>query len=127
MPAGTASPMATADEPVDEHHFDDSDETIIAARPPEREAPKEGKIDDLKQISGIGKVNEKKLNEIGIFYFAQIAEWTAEHAKWVNSHLSVPGRIQREKWVSQAKHLASGADSEFSKRVKAGKVPTSSS
>lgn len=80
--------------------FDDTDESIIAARPPGLPAPNGGKKDDLKRISGIGRVNEGKLNE--------------------------PGRIQREKWISQAKQLASGGDTEFSKRVKAGKVPTSS-
>lgn len=119
-----APPMALGENAAD--HFDDTDERIIAARPPGLAKPEGGKKDDLKRISGIGRVNEGKLNELGVFHFAQIAAWTAEHAKWVNGHLSFPGRIQREKWVSQAKQLAGGADTEFSKRVKAGKVPTSS-
>lgn len=106
--------------------FDDADESIVASRPPGLSAPEGGNKDDLKRISGIGRVNEGRLNELGIFHFAQIASWTVEHAKWVNSHLSFPGRIQREKWISQAKLLASGGDTEFSKRVKSGKVPTSS-
>lgn len=119
----SAAPAADVD-PAD--HFDDADESIIAARPPALSAPNGGMKDDLKRVSGIGRVNEGKLNDLGIFHFSQIGAWTVEHAKWVNGHLAFPGRIQREKWISQAKQLATGADTEFSQRVKAGKVPTSS-
>lgn len=111
----------------DADQFDDADISIIAIRPPSLATAENGKKDDLKRISGIGRVNEGRLNDLGIFHFAQMAVWTPEHAKWVNAHLAFPGRIQREKWISQARTLASGAETEFSKRVKAGRVPTSSS
>ena len=42
----------------------------------ERSAPRGGKADKLTLIKGIGPVNEKKLNEHGIFHFDQIAAWT---------------------------------------------------
>ncbi|BFM07916.1 hypothetical protein [Halioxenophilus aromaticivorans] len=62
--------------------------------------------DNLKRIKGIGAVNEKALNDLGIYQFSQIAQWTPENIKWVEGSLAFPGRIGREDWVSQAKTLA---------------------
>jgi predicted flap endonuclease-1-like 5' DNA nuclease len=81
--------------------------------------------DDLKRIKGIGRQNEARLNALGIWHFEQIAAWTPENVAWVGSYLAFPGRIDREEWVAQAKVLAAGEDTEFSRRVKAGEVPTS--
>ncbi|NTJ61776.1 hypothetical protein G6M50_10730 [Agrobacterium rhizogenes] len=82
--------------------------------------------DDLKRISGIGHVNEEKLNELGIWTFGQIAAWTHENAEWVGSYMAFPGRIEREDWIGQAGQLAKGLETEFSHRVELGEVPTSS-
>lgn len=60
-------------------------------------------VDDLKLILGIAEVNEARLNELGIYYFKQIAEWTPENIEWVGGYLAFPGRIEREDWVGQAK------------------------
>lgn len=81
--------------------------------------------DDLKRIKGIGPKNEDALNELGIYTFKQIAEWTAENVDWVEDFMSFPGRIEREDWIAQAKTLAEGGETEFSKRVDAGDVPSS--
>ena len=81
--------------------------------------------DDLKRISGIGPKNEDQLNALGIYTFEQIAAWTPDNVKWVEGYLSFRGRIGREDWVGQAKKLASGAETEFSKRVDAGEVESS--
>lgn len=83
-------------------------------------------IDNLKRISGIGHVNETKLNELGVWTFRQIADWTGDNAEWVGSYLAFPGRIEREDWVGQAARLAQGIETEFSRRVDKGDVPTSS-
>jgi len=61
--------------------------------------------DDLKEIKGIGPVNENQLNELGIFTFAQIAAWTPANVEWVEGYLSFPGRIGREDWIGQARAL----------------------
>ncbi|SCB29057.1 hypothetical protein [Rhizobium hainanense] len=82
--------------------------------------------DDLKRISDIGHVNEEKLNELGIWTFSQIAAWTHENAEWVGSYMAFPGRIEREDWIGQAGQLAKGLETEFSRRVERGEVPTSS-
>ena len=84
-----------------------------------------GEEDDLKRIKGIGPVNEKALNELGIYKFSQIAAWTPVNIDWVEDAMSFPGRIEREDWIAQAKVLAEGEETAFSKRVDAGEVESS--
>ncbi|MER8479897.1 ATP-binding cassette domain-containing protein [Mesorhizobium sp. M1163] len=88
-------------------------------------APRGGKADNLTRIKGIGTVNEKKLNQHGIFHFDQIAAWKKADIAAVEAYLAFDGRIAREDWVGQAKLLAAGKETEFSRRVDAGKVETS--
>lgn len=95
------------------------------ARPVGREAPRDGRPDDLRRIKGIGRQNADRLNALGIWHFYQIAAWTPEEAAWVGSYLAFPGRIEREDWVGQAKLLARGEETEFSQRVDRGEVETS--
>jgi NADH-quinone oxidoreductase subunit E len=67
--------------------------------------------DDLKRINGIGQVNEKKLNALGIYHFEQIAAWQRPEVRWVAAYLAFPGRIDREGWIEQAVRLAAEAKS----------------
>ena len=86
-------------------------------------AAREGGADDLKRIKGIGPKLEKLCNTMGFFHFDQIAAWTPEEMAWVNANLEgFKGRATRDKWIEQAKLLASGAETEFSKRVDKGSV-----
>lgn len=78
--------------------------------------------DDLKKIKGIGKVYEERLNEIGIFTFAQIAKLGHNGIESIESLTGFPGRIEREDWVGQAKLLNEGGNTEFSDRVESGDV-----
>jgi predicted flap endonuclease-1-like 5' DNA nuclease len=73
------------------------------------EVPRDGVADDLKLISGIGPKLEQKLNSIGIWHYTQIASWTQSEIDWVNAAISFRGRIERERWVMQAKALLEGA------------------
>jgi NADH-quinone oxidoreductase subunit E len=77
-------------------------------KPPEASAAPEGQADDLKRISGIGPGIEKTLNDLGVFYFRQIAAWTPENVAWVDQHLRFKGRIEREGWIEQARKLEAG-------------------
>ena len=72
--------------------------------------------DNLRRLIGIGPVNERRLNEHGITTFAQIAAWTAANVKSVEEYLQFDGRIERERWVEQAKLLAAGNEAEFARR-----------
>ncbi|WP_417680028.1 NADH-quinone oxidoreductase subunit E [Roseibium sp.] len=101
---------------------------LAAEKEPELlEGPKGGNADDLKQLKGVGPKLEGTLNELGIYHFEQIAAWGAEEIAWVDTRLKFKGRIERDGWIEQAKTLASGGETEFSKRVAAGDVPSSKS
>ncbi|MBV6658411.1 MAG: 50S ribosomal protein L21 [Devosiaceae bacterium] len=69
-----------------------------------------GDADDLKKISGVGPVLEKKLNALGITTFAQVAAFTADDIAKVDDALSFKGRIERDNWLEQAAELAKGKD-----------------
>lgn len=78
------------------------------SQPPVMSQPRGGKADDLKIIGGIGPKLERKLNDLGIWHFDQIAAWTPSEIEWVNQAIAFRGRIERENWVSQAAQLAQG-------------------
>ena len=69
-----------------------------------------GDADDLKKISGVGPVLEKKLNALGITQYAQIAAFTADEIAKVDEVRNFKGRIERDDWLGQAKTLAEGGD-----------------
>jgi branched-chain amino acid transport system ATP-binding protein len=69
-------------------------------------APRDGKADRLIDIKGIGPVNERKLNEHGIFHFDQIASWKKADVIAAEAYLAFDGRIAREDWIGQAKVMA---------------------
>ncbi len=72
----------------------------------------QGSADDLKKISGVGPVLEKKLNELGIFHYAQIIEFTDEQIAQVDEALNFKGRIERDNWQQQARELTAAAQEE---------------
>ena len=61
--------------------------------------------DDLTQIWGIGAVNQTRLQEHGIYFFHQIAQWTPEIIEKFDEVLMFKGRIARETWVEQSQRL----------------------
>jgi predicted flap endonuclease-1-like 5' DNA nuclease len=83
-------------------------------------APREP--DDLKRIRGIGVLLERKLNAMGVTTYEQIANWTADDVSTVNTKLEFKGRIERENWIEQARILASGGHTDFSRRFERGEV-----
>ncbi len=78
----------------------------------------QGEADDLKLISGVGPKLEEKLNNLGIYHFSQIENFSAEDIEKVDAELNFKGRIEREDWLGQAKILAAGGETEFSKKKK---------
>ncbi|MGR3503767.1 endonuclease [Pseudaestuariivita sp.] len=92
-------------------------------RPEALDGPRGGKADNLKEIKGIGPKLEKLCNQLGFYHFDQIANWSADEVAWVNANLEgFKGRVTRDEWVAQAKILAEGGETEFSKRVEGGDV-----
>ncbi len=73
--------------------------------------------DDLKRIRGVGSLIERKLVSLGITSYEQIANWSAAEIDRISQILDFKGRIERENWVEQARILASGGQTEFSRRL----------
>ncbi len=93
------------------------------AKPTTLSAAREGGADDLKQIKGVGPKMEGMLNDMGFYHFDQVASWTDQEVAWVDANLEgFKGRVSRDNWVEQAKVLASGGQTEFSKKVEDGGV-----
>jgi NADH-quinone oxidoreductase subunit E len=90
-----AAPETMADEPA----------------PVEPEAPGnapefDNDADDLKKIKGIGPAIEKKLNDLGVHRFDQIAEMSEYEIDRVAQHVKgFRSRIYREDWLGQARDL----------------------
>lgn len=107
-PAEDAAPVAEVEAPK-------ADAAPKAEAKKKAEAPAEalftapeGAADDLKKISGVGPVLEKKLNGLGITTYAQIAAFSADDIAKVDEALSFKGRIERDNWLQQAADLAKG-------------------
>jgi len=76
---------------------------------------KPASADDLKMISGVGPKIESTLHSLGIYTFAQIAEWNDDHRGWVDGYLNFKGRIDRDEWVKQAEALHKGGVEEYTR------------
>ena len=103
-PAKKATPKAAAPKPAPKA------EPKPKAKKPQvlyTDGATDGEPDDLKKIKGIGPKFEGDLNAKGVYYFRQIAAWTAKDIEMVDGIIdSFPGRIERDEWVKQAAELA---------------------
>ena len=62
--------------------------------------------DDLKKITGVGPVLQKKLNAMGLFTFQQIGRMTNEDYDLFDEILGeLPGKAKRDDWAGQASKL----------------------
>lgn len=92
-------------------------------KPRTLKAPRKAGADDLKMIRGVGPKLEALLHSLGFYHFDQVAGWSAAELAWVDDNLEgFKGRASRDGWIDQARLLAGGGETEFSKRVKKGDV-----
>lgn len=67
---------------------------------------KEGEGDDLTNIKGIGPATAKKLNDLGIKSYQQLANLKAKDEKIIADMIGfAPSRIKKDNWLKQAKKL----------------------
>jgi predicted flap endonuclease-1-like 5' DNA nuclease len=111
-PAATSVPPA----PGDFAHLRSVRSEALLGEEGVRTAPPPGEADDLKRIRGIGVLIEKKLNSLGILTYEQVANWTGADIDRISNILDFKGRIERENWIEQARILATGGQTEFSRR-----------
>jgi small subunit ribosomal protein S2 len=67
-----------------------------------------GVADDLKKLTGVSPAIERKLNDLGIFHYWQIAAFGPDAASHVGDAVGLPGRV--EKWIAKAKELSAEAE-----------------
>src|SRR5436309_6544837 len=87
-------------------------EPIAEDLPPAAEGPgyevlsgPRGVADDLKKLHHVSPAIEKKLNDLGIFHYWQIAGLGPDAAHTIGEEVGLPGRV--EGWITQAKELTS--------------------
>ncbi len=62
-----------------------------------------GVADDLKKLPGVSPTIEKKLNDLGIFHYSQIAELNETASEYIGDEVGLPGRVPG--WITKAKEL----------------------
>jgi len=62
-----------------------------------------GVADDLKKLPGVSGAIEKKLNDLGVFHYWQLAELGGADAEKIGEEVGLPGRI--ESWIAKAKEF----------------------
>lgn len=128
MGAGASENAPTTDDASAQDGIDRDGDGIVegrneGAKPATLSEAREGGPDNLKEIKGVGPKMEKMLHGMGFFHFDQIAAWNDDELAWVDANLEgFKGRATRDQWIEQAKILASGEETAFSKRVGDGDV-----
>jgi predicted flap endonuclease-1-like 5' DNA nuclease len=119
--AAAATAVASAPQPEPAPSAPAAETT--GTRPAALDGPRAGGADDLKRIKGVGPKLEKLCNSLGFYHFDQIANWTPDEVAWVDENLEgFKGRVTRDTWVEQARVLAAGGDTDFSRKVDKGDV-----
>jgi len=62
-----------------------------------------GVADDLTKLTGVSPAIEKKLNDLGIFHYWQIAGLGPDAAHTIGEEVGLPARV--EGWIAQSKEL----------------------
>jgi small subunit ribosomal protein S2 len=90
-------------------------EPIAEELPPVPEGPgyevlsgPRGVADDLKKLAHVSPAIEKKLNDLGIFHYWQIAGFGADAGHAIGEEVGLPGRM--EGWIAKAKELTAEAE-----------------
>ncbi len=82
---------------------DASADTTSSSETASDDAPEQG---DLKDISGIGPVFEKELNDRGVHTFQQLIDLTAEEIEKLDVEIDgVTREMIEDDWIPQAKEL----------------------
>jgi small subunit ribosomal protein S2 len=62
-----------------------------------------GVADDLKKLPHVSPTVEKKLNDMGVFHYSQLAELNAADAEKIGEEVGLPTRVQS--WIAKSKEL----------------------
>jgi len=67
-----------------------------------------GVADDLKKLAHVSPAIEKKLNDLGIFHYWQIAGLGPDAAHKIGEEVGLPGRV--DGWIAKSKELTAEAE-----------------
>ena len=67
-----------------------------------------GVADDLKKLAHVSPAIEKKLNDLGIFHYWQIAGLGPDAAHKIGEEVGLPGRV--DSWIAKSKELTAEAE-----------------
>ena len=100
QPVVGSGPLATHPVPEESGGRTRRDEVLgmVYTQPPRNK-------DDLKCISGIALVLERKLNAFGVYTYRQIMDWDEVAVVEFSKLLSFRDRIERDDWIGQARSL----------------------
>lgn len=101
----TYSPQMAAEDPVDVEQGSLTSDTKTRPTRMVGQATNKKENDDLTKIIGVDEDIEKALNRLGITHLYQIADWGPARIRWVEEKIGDDGRVERERWVSQARTL----------------------
>lgn len=105
--ASVQEPATLADEPIVAAGPMDATPASTAASGP-ASISNDG-ADDFTRMKGVGPKLAERLRSLGITQFAQIAALAPEDAAALDAQLgNFQGRLQRDRWIEQARFLAAG-------------------
>jgi len=103
---------------ISRSHGERGIDTGAAAAPIVEDLPKDdefealpgprGVADDLKKLAHVSPAIEKKLNDLGIFHFWQLADLKPAAAAKIGDEVGLPQRI--DGWIAQAKTITAEAE-----------------
>lgn len=65
-------------------------------------------VDDLTRLQGVSPAIQNRLQELGIYRLQQVASWNQSQVREFSRRLAFKDRIERERWVEQARRLMLG-------------------
>ena len=100
-------PAPLADEPIAAAAAMDASPASVAASGPASVSVEEA--DDFTRMKGVGPKLADRLRALGITRFAQLAALSPDDAAALDAQLgNFQGRLQRDRWIEQARFLAAG-------------------
>jgi small subunit ribosomal protein S2 len=60
------------------------------------------------KLAGVGKGWARRLNEVGIFHYWQVADLSPENLEELDEAFNAKGKIAKSGWIEEAKKLKDG-------------------
>jgi predicted flap endonuclease-1-like 5' DNA nuclease len=98
---------------------------VSAAPGPAAPAAAASAADDLTRIRSIDASLQKRLGDLGVRRYDEIARWQAADVTRISKALGFKGRIEQENWIEQAQILSKGVATAYSNKYDRGELVTS--